>query len=693
MKSFSWRIASCAVLALGIAVASCSTKKKEESHGIHVENMDTTVKPSEDFFRYVNGAWLDKTEIPSDRTSWGSFNELRKKTDKDVLTILDKAIADSDTPVIKDAETKTAVVSDQQKAINYYQTIMDTVSRNEQGINPVLPYLKKIAALKSKKEAESLMIEMASIGGVGYFGFGVFNDLKDSNMNAGYLSPAGLGLTQDYYLDQDEDTAKKREAYKKYITQMLTFFNVENAEDKANMIFEYEYDLAVPRLTKEEQRDARKMYNPMTVAEIQKMSPDFNWKAYFKGIGVQDLDRVIVTQPVYMKSMNDLYADSSLEQIKTYMSWNVIRSASGKLTTEMEYANWAFYSKELRGAQAQQSREERALQTLNGSLGEAVGQLYVAEKFPPEAKAKAEEMIANVMLGFEQRINSLSWMSAETKEKALEKLHKMTVKIAYPDKWKDYSELMSASVEDGGSYFGNAMSLQKWNYKESMDKLGKPVDRTESGMAPQVVNAYFNPLNNEIVFPAAILQPPFYDPAADEAVNYGGIGAVIGHEISHSFDDSGARFDGDGNLNNWWTEEDSEKFAVLGTKLAEQFDAVVAIDDVHLNGEFTLGENIGDLGGLNAALAGLEIYYKDNGRPGDIDGFSPEQRFFMSWATVWRTKMRDDAMKNLIKTDPHSPGMYRAYMPLQNMDAFYQAFQIKENDAMFVKDQERVKIW
>ncbi|MGB0837565.1 MAG: M13 family metallopeptidase [Flavobacteriaceae bacterium] len=693
MKSFSWRMASCAVLGLGITMASCLTDKKEESHGIHVENMDTTVKPSEDFFRYVNGAWLDKTEIPSDRTSWGSFNELRKKTDKDVLTILDKAIADSDNPVIKDAETKTAVVSDQQKAINYYQTIMDTVSRNEQGVSPVMPYLKKISELKSKKEAENLMIEMASIGGVGYFGFGVFNDLKDSNMNAGYLNPAGLGLTQDYYLDQDEDTAKKREAYKKYVAQMLTFFNMENAADKANMIFEYEYDLAVPRLTKEEQRDARKMYNPMTVAEIQKMSPDFNWKAYFEGIGVQDLDRVIVTQPVYMKSMNDLYADSSLEQIKTYMSWNVIRSASNKLTTEMEYANWAFYSKELRGAQAQQPREERALQTLNGSLGEAVGQLYVAEKFPPEAKAKAEEMIANVMLGFEERINSLSWMSAETKQKALEKLHKMTVKIAYPDKWKDYSELMSASVEDGGSYFGNAMSLQKWNYKETMDKLGKPVDRTEWGMAPQVVNAYFNPLNNEIVFPAAILQPPFYDPAADEAVNYGGIGAVIGHEISHSFDDSGARFDGDGNLNNWWTEEDSEKFAVLGTKLAEQFDAVVAIDDVHLNGEFTLGENIGDLGGLNAALAGLEIYYRNNGRPGDIDGFSPEQRFFMSWATVWRTKMRDDAMKNLIKTDPHSPGMYRAYMPLQNMDAFYQAFNIQENDAMFVKDEERVKIW
>lgn len=680
--------------ALGLSlVVACSTEPAKEVHGIHTENMDKTVKPSQDFFRYVNGAWLDKTEIPSDRTSWGSFNELRKKTDDDVLKIMNEAIANNENPVMKDAQGKEQAVTDQQKAIYFYESIMDTVSRNEQGIAPVMPYLKKIDAMNSKEDMQKLMIEMAPLGGLGYFDFGVYNDLKDSKINAGYLGSSGLGLSQDYYLDQDEDTAEKREKYKAYIANMLDAFGIEGGQDKAQMIFEYEYDLAAPRMTKEERRDARKSYNPMTIAELRELAPEFDWTAYFEGIGVGDIDRVIVSDPKYMKVMNDLVANSSMEQIKAYATWNVVRTSAGMLTTELETANWEFYSKELRGAQAQRPREERALSTINWSLGEAVGQLYVAEKFPPEAKEKAEEMIANVMLGFEERIQGLSWMSDETKQRALDKLHKMTVKIAYPDEWKDYSELMVDSPKDGGSYFSNSINLNKWNYNQDIEKLGKPVDRKEWGMAPQIVNAYFNPVNNEIVFPAAILQPPFYDPMADEAVNYGGIGAVIGHEISHSFDDSGSRFDGDGNLKNWWTDQDREKFDVLGKALSEQFDNVVAIEDVHLNGEFTLGENIGDLGGLNAALAGLEIYYRNNGRPGNIDGFTPEQRFFMSWATVWRTKMRDDALKNLIKTDPHSPGMYRAYMPLQNMDAFYEVFEIKQGDDMYLEPEMRVRIW
>jgi len=679
-------------LSLSLVVA-CSTEPAKEAHGIHIDNMDKTVKPSQDFFRYVNGAWLDKTDIPSDRTSWGSFNELRKKTDDDVLKIMNEAIANNENPVMKDAQGKEQTVTDQQKAIYFYESIMDTVARNEQGIAPVMPYLKKIDAMNSKDDLQKLMIEMAPLGGLGYFDFGVYNDLKDSKINAGYLGSSGLGLSQDYYLDQDDDTAEKREKYKVFIAKMLDAFAIEGGQEKAQMIFEYEYDLAAPRMTKEERRDARKSYNPMTIAELGELAPEFDWTAYFDGIGVSGINRVIVTDPKYMKVMNDLVANSSMEQIKAYATWNVVRTAAGLLTTELETANWEFYSKELRGAQAQRPREERALSTINWSLGEAVGQLYVEEKFPPEAKEKAEEMIANVMLGFEERIQGLSWMSDETKQRALDKLHKMTVKIAYPDQWKDYAELMVDSPKDGGSYFSNSINLNKWSYNQDIEKLGKPVDRKEWGMAPQIVNAYFNPVNNEIVFPAAILQPPFYDPMADEAVNYGGIGAVIGHEISHSFDDSGSRFDGDGNLKNWWTDQDREKFDVLGKALSEQFDNVVAIEDVHLNGEFTLGENIGDLGGLNAALAGLEIYYRNNGRPGNIDGFTPEQRFFMSWATVWRTKMRDDALKNLIKTDPHSPGMYRAYMPLQNMDAFYEVFQIKQGDDMYLEPDMRVRIW
>jgi len=347
----------------------------------------------------------------------------------------------------------------------------------------------------------------------------------------------------------------------------------------------------------------------------------------------------------------------------------------------------------MRGAKKQRPRDERALGDLNGAVGEALGKLYVDAKFPPEAKKKAKEMIDNVLLGFEARIAQLPWMTEETKSKALEKLHKLTIKIAYPDTWKDYSELQIKGLKNGGTYFENSINVAKWNYDKNMAKLGKDVDRTEWGMSPQTVIAYFNPVNNEIVFPAAILQPPFYNYKADEAVNYGGIGAVIGHEISHSFDDSGARFDGDGNLKNWWTDEDSKKFAVVGKKLIDQYSNIIAIDSMHLNGEFTLGENIGDLGGVQAAYEGLQIFLTKNGRPTDIDGYTPEQRFFLSWGTIWRTKIRDEALKNQIMTDPHAPGMYRAYIPLKHVDAFYKAFNVKEGDKMYLKPEERVRIW
>lgn len=678
-------------------MVSCKKEKQAEEKipGIIVENMDTNVRPNDDFFRHVNGTWLDKTEIPADRTSWGAFNELRKKTDSDVLTILNEAIKEDKFPKLKDAEGNLTLESDQKKAVNFYETIMDTVARNKQGTAPIQPFLAKIDAVTNLEDLQDLLIEMAPYGGAGFFNFSVFNDLKNSKINAGYITPAGLGLSRDYYVDQDEDTKDKRTKYIAHIARMLQFFgdNEEVAKSNADKIFKYEYNLAEPRFTKEESRDTRKLYNPKTMAELAELTPSINWEAYFKGLGINNLEKVIVMQPNYMMAMNKILASSSIDDIKLYLRWTAIDRAAGMLNNEIEVANWEFYSKELRGAQQQRPRDERALGSLNGSIGEALGKLYVDKKFPPEAKAKAEEMIANVMKGFEKRINALEWMSPETKTKALEKLTKMTVKIAYPDKWTDYATLDVKGVKDGGSYFQNSINISKWNFEKDMKKLGKPVDRSEWGMAPQIVNAYFNPVNNEIVFPAAILQPPFYNYQADEAVNYGGIGAVIGHEISHCFDDQGARFDADGNLKNWWTPEDSEQFAALGKKLVDQYSAVEALEGVHLNGEFTLGENIGDLGGINSAYDGLQLFYEKNGRPDDIDGFTAEQRFYLSWGTIWRTKMRDDAMKNLIKTDPHSPGMYRAYMPLQNVDAFYTAFNIVEGDKMYLKPEDRVKIW
>ena len=677
---------------------SCKEEKQIEATkipGIIVENMDTSIKPNDDFFRYVNGSWLDKTEIPADRTSWGSFNELRKKTDEDVLTILNEAIAEDKFPKLKDAQGNLTLESDQKKAVNFYETIMDTVARDQQGITPVMPFLNKIDALKNIDDLQNLLTEMAPYGYGGFFGFAVFNDLKDSKMNAGYITPAGLGLSRDYYMDQDDDTKEKQVKYRAHIAKMLQYFGDTEAQAKTNAekVFNYEYNLAEPRFTKEESRDTRKLYNPKTMEEIKTLTPSINWETYFENLGIQNIERVIVMQPNYMEAVEKILNTSTIEDVKLYLRWTTIDRAAGMLNKELEVANWEFYSKELTGAKQQRPRDERALANLNNSIGEALGKLYVDAKFPPEAKAKAEEMIENVMLGFEKRINALEWMSPETKLKAIEKLDKMTVKIAYPDKWKDYSELDVKSIEDGGSYFQNTINIAKWNFKENMDKLGKEVDRTEWGMAPQVVNAYFNPVNNEIVFPAAILQPPFYNYQADEAVNYGGIGAVIGHEISHCFDDSGARFDADGNLNNWWTDQDLEQFTALGKRLIDQYSAVVAIDDVNLNGEFTLGENIGDLGGINAAYDGLQIFYEKNGKPEAIDGFTAEQRFYMSWGTIWRTKTRDEALKNQIKTDPHAPGMYRAFMPLQNVDAFYTAFNIVEGDKMYINPEDRVKIW
>ena len=686
---------SMAALALTVSCKNEKQAEEEKIPGIIVENMDTSIRPNDDFFRYVNGTWLDKTEIPADRTSWGSFNELRKKTDADVLAILSEAIAEDKFPKLKDAQGNLTLESDQKKAVNFYESIMDTVARDAQGIDPLKPFLAKIDGLKNLADVQSLIIEMTPYGGAGFFNFAVFNDLKDSKMNAGYIVPEGLGLSRDYYVDQDDNTKQKRAKYIEHISKMFQFFGDSEtlAKTNAEKVFQYEYNLAVPRFTKEESRDSRKLYNPKTIKELAEITPSINWETYFKGLGIESLDKVIVMQPKYMEAVEKILTSSSIDDVKLYLRWTAIDRAASKLNNELDVANWEFYSKELTGAKQQLPRDERALSSLNRSIGEALGKLYVDKKFPPEAKAKAEEMIQNVMLGFEKRINALAWMSPETKVKALEKLTKMTVKIAYPDKWKDYSALDVKGLKDGGSYFQNSINISKWNFEEDIHKLGKEVDRTEWGMAPQIVNAYFNPVNNEIVFPAAILQPPFYNYKADEAVNYGGIGAVIGHEISHCFDDSGARFDADGNLSNWWTDNDSEQFAVLGKKLVKQYSDVIAIDDVNLNGEFTLGENIGDLGGINAAYDGLQIFFEKNGRPEDIDGFTAEQRFFMSWGTIWRTKMRDEALRNLIKTNEHSPGMYRAYMPLQNVESFYAAFNIVEGDKMFLKPDDRVNIW
>ncbi|TDW50273.1 endothelin-converting enzyme/putative endopeptidase [Flavobacterium sp. 270] len=661
-----------------------STAPKEP--GINVSNMNTKISPKDDFFRYVNGTWLDKTEIPSDRNAWGSFNELRQKTDKNSLAILKEAS--------KDPKYKSN--TDQGKAIALFNTILDTVGRNKQGIKPIEPILKKIDAIKNVADLQNFLTEMETQGGIGFFGVYIGADAKNSNANTVSIGPGRLGLSdKDYYNSDDKDSKEKREKYEIHVARMMQFIGESPAKAKqsATQILALETQMSSPRLDRVERRDRRKQYNPTAVADLKKTVPSIQWEKFFTGIGMTKLDTVNVTQPRYMAELEKIFTEKKVADWKEYLKWSVLNSSSSMLSTDIENANFDFYGKTLTGALKQRPREEVALQVINTTVGEALGKLYVEKLFPAEAKEKAQKMIQNVILAYENRINALPWMSAATKVKAIEKLKKLTIKIAYPDKWKDYSALEIKNVGEGGTYFTNMVSLSKWDYKQDLAKLGKPVDKTEWGMSPQTVNAYFNPSYNEIVFPAAILQPPFYNYQADEAVNYGGIGAVIGHEISHGFDDSGARYNADGNLVDWWTADDLKQFTALGAALAAQYSALEPLPGIHVDGKFTLGENIGDLGGINAAYDGLQLYLKANGNPGLIDGFTPEQRFYISWATVWRTKSRDEAIKSQVKTDPHSPGMYRAYVPIQNVDSFYDAFGIKKGDKMYVDPANRVKIW
>lgn len=666
---------------------SCQTDKKksdDESRGIALQYMDTTVNPQDDFYSYVNGGWMKENEIPDDRTSWGGFQILRKSTDNDVLEILKNA----------EDSGEYSKTSDQGKAISVFNSIMDTVSRNEAGVNPIMDKLNLINELETKSDIQKLLAAYPTAISSPFFGVSAYSDPDDSNTNVAYVGTGGLGLPdRDYYLDEDEKSKEIREQYKAHIVKMMAYFGgtEEDSKVKAERILNLETQLAEPRLDKVARRDFRNYNNRYAVKDLGKVAKNINLQTYMTDLGIEKLpDTVLVMEPKYMQALDKMIAKTPLEDLKTLMTWSTINDAANQLSTEIATTNWEFYSKTLSGAKAQRPLDERALAVVNGSIGEAVGKLYVDQKFPPEAKEKAENMVGNVITAFKNRIENLEWMQDSTKTKAVEKLDKFTVKIGYPDEFKNYSDL---DVTPEKTFYENMQAVSLWNYKDDLSKIGEPVDKTEWGMSPQTVNAYFNPLYNEIVFPAAILQPPFYDYKADAAVNYGGIGAVIGHEISHAFDDSGARFDANGNLKNWWSDEDLEKFTERGNQLADLYSNIEVLDSVYINGKFTLGENIGDLGGVLGAYDGLMLHFENEEKPEEIDGFTPEQRFFMSWATVWRTKVRDEALRTQVKTDPHSPGQYRAYVPLQNVDAFYEAFDVKEGDELYIAPEERVRIW
>ncbi|MFC4686785.1 M13 family metallopeptidase [Epilithonimonas pallida] len=658
-------------------VAFAQTKQA----ALELNYMDTSVRPQDDFYNYVNGTWMKTAKIPADKPSWGSFNQLRETTDNNSLGLLDNILKE-----------KFAAGSEGQKIQALYETYMDMKKRNADGLNPIKADLAKIDAIKNLADLQKYLVEATRRGENPFYDWGVDGDLKNSKMNAVYLGDASFGLGRDYYQKESAKNTETIAEYKKYVAKVLSEIGYKNADVVAGQIVDFEKKMAKTLLTNEQIRDANLQYNPKTLPELKTLVKSVDLPRYLAEVGV-NTDKVIIGELNYYKNLDTFLTEKNIPLIKDYMKFHLTSGSAGYLNQKMDDLKFDFYSKYLQGQQEQRALNKRALSLINGVLGEAFGKVYVDKYFTPEAKAQMMTYIDYLKKSFGVHINGLTWMSSTTKQKALDKLNKFTVKIAYPDKWKDYSKLNLKSEKDGGTLYSNLQNVESWHYTKELEKVGKPVDKTEWGMSPQTVNAYYNPVNNEIVFPAAILQPPFFNPGADAAVNFGGIGAVIGHEMTHGFDDSGAQFDGDGNLTDWWTAEDKTNFEKATKSLAAQYDKYEPAKDVHVNGTFTNGENIADLGGVNIAYDALQMYLKDKGNPGKIDGYTPDQRFFLSWATVWRTLSTDKYLSNQVKTDPHSPGFYRSFGPLVNTDAFYKAFDVKEGDKLYKKPEERIKIW
>ena len=650
-------------------------------NGLEISYMDKSVRPQDDFFNFVNGNWYKNTEIPSDKTSWGSFNKLREDTDNASLDILNKILTD-----------QFQNGSEGQKIQSLYKTFTDWDKRNADGLKPIQGDLAKIDAIKNLSDLQKYLLEATKTGDNSFYNWRVGADMKNSVMNAVYLGGPSLGLGKDYYQKKNEANTKSLAEYQNFVAKLFTVLNHKNPNDAAQKVVNFENQLANYLLTNEQGRDANLRYNPKSITELSKLVKNVNLPKYLTDAGVKT-DRVILGELKYYENMDKFITSKNLPLLKDYLKVHLLQDNLGNLNKEMDDLNFDFYSKYLQGQKEQRPMNKRGLSMINGVLGEAFGKLYVEKYFPSEAKAQMETYISYLKKAFEKRINGLDWMSAETKTKAQEKLSKFGVKIAYPDKWKDYSKLQMISPENGGSLYQNLQNVSAWNYQKNLEKVGKPVDKTEWGMSPQTVNAYYSSSNNEIVFPAAILQPPFFNFKADPAVNFGGIGAVIGHEISHGFDDGGSRFDGDGNLKNWWTDADRKNFDAKVAQLAAQYDQYEPVKGSFVNGKFTSGENIGDLGGVAVAYEALQMYLKDNGNPGLISGYTQDQRFFMSWATVWRSKATDAHLVNQVKTDSHSPGFYRSFAPLLNIDAFHKAFDTKPGDKLYKAPEERIRIW
>ena len=652
---------------------------------LNLNGMNKSANPADDFYDYANGTWLKSNPVPESESRWGSFNEIVEQNNVLLSQILQEAAKN------KAAKPNSAI----DKVGKFYRVFMDTIKREAQGISPVLPYLKQIDAISSKEQLIQTIAKFHKIGVRCLFGASVGQDIKNSSSYIVYMGQGGVGLPdRDYYLKSDPKTLKIKKAYFDYISNAFKIFGVKNMVDTSNSHIEsiigLETELASASMSRVERRDTEKQYNKFKKEEVYGKYANMLISTYFASIPELKFTDVIVSQPLFFDKVCQLTDKYNIEQWKLYLKWCFINSSMSYLNSECDKLRFDFYSTTLSGVKTQKPTWKRAIDATNATVGELLGQLFVEKAFSQNSKQRVNVILDNISEAFKGRLQKLDWMSGETKVKALEKLAGFTRKLGYPDKWKDYSKLNITE----GSYFENHMNENIFSYNEMIDKMGKAVDRTEWGMLPQTVNAYYNPQNNEIVFPAAIMQPPFFNAYADEAVNYGSIGAVIGHEFLHGFDDQGSKYGPDGNLKSWWTEEDRKKFEVKTKMLVNQFNSYIVIDSLHVNGELTLGENIADLGGLTMAYEALKMYLKNNPSANKIiDGYTPEQRFFIGFAQVWKNNSRPEAARQLILTDPHSPPQFRVFGTLSNMNQFYEIWGVKEGNKMFRRAEERAAIW
>jgi len=662
-----------------VAPASAKVASGKLASGIAVEYIDPAVRVQDDLFTHMNGKWLATTEIPADKASWGSFAKLRDDIQPQLRAI------------IEGAASNKAGGAEAQRIGDFYASFMDEAKLEQLGLTPLKAELAKIAAVTDKKQLPALISHFNQIGVTAPYNYGIHQDNKDSTKYVADLYQDGLGLPdRDYYLKADD--AKMADALAKYelhIAKMLTLAGDANSAATAKAIVAFEKELAKLQWTKVELRDPVKAYNKVDIAKLGDMAPGYDWNAYLTDAGVAGkVSYVIVSQPSYLKGMTALLQSTPLDTIKAYFNWQLVRANAPYLSKAFVDENFAFYGTVLSGVTEQRPRWKRGVSVTEGALGEAVGKLYVDAHFPADRKARMEALVKNLLASYKTSIDKLDWMSPVTKKQAQAKLAKFTTKIGYPNKWRDYSKL-TVSKDD---LVGNVIRSRQFDYNKELNKLGKPIDREEWGMTPQTINAYYNPEMNEIVFPAAILQAPFFNADADDAVNYGAIGGVIGHEISHGFDDQGAQYDGDGNLRDWWTAADHKNFAAKTKMLVEQYNEFSPLPGYHVNGELTLGENIADNSGIAIAYKAYKLSLKGKKAP-VIDGLTGDQRFYMGFAQVWRMKMREAQQIVQIKTDPHSPGQFRANGPMRNQPGFYDAFDVKPGDKMYLAPKDRVIMW